>query len=551
MPRWPLFSDRVFAYRSRVMVDRPSAYWRFSERSTTLLRDHSGLSGRDLTDFQGSVPTFDQSLLAYDTDPSMRCDGVTKIATASFDYAFPDPNRMTIEALVVTDVDGTGGARRTIYSANDVASQPGLELGGNLGTNRLAVIITGVFIATTADDFSIKTGKPAHIVYVRRGAGATHEIWVDGVQQRLAINATNAFLNGTGLKRVGSRTATSQFWDGLLDEVAVYPYDLAPEQIIEHHRLAFGMPSMWFVPIAVGAGGATVSLYRQTFHKPPPGALPNHGSPLIRRMVSMVLLNEPGGRVLDQITGERSGALGSSVVVKKGHAPIGGPEYGVSAAADASDVPWLNNPHRPGSRGSIALIFRPSFAAGDGAQHMGFVFENGGTGDYFNWHKWTDNNLYFGWQTSAVDYRLPTAVSGKWAAGDLVLTALTWDSGVPSRRMLLSVNRRAIEVLTSSAAAFSTNTQTNNFRIAGEPAAFGSYTWNGDGLIAFLQWADPMPDSFFSALAAQFPRGLTRESATQRWIPVGAAAGPPAAELVAARAAQHGAITQYGLGRVA
>lgn len=221
-------------YANEVLADAPLAYWRLGEAagSPTAL-DASG-NGRDAT--YNNTPTLAVPGGSDDGDTAVRFDGVNEDATtAVFNYALADPNRCTIEAIVRTTVAHSGTNRDTAYSANDAGAQPQLELGGNGGSNKVCVIIPGVFIAQTFAEALPPDGRDHHIVYTRRGVGATHEIWVDGVSLALEISGVNGFTNGGSAKRIGSRTVAAQFFDGVIDEVAFYGADLPAERIAAHY----------------------------------------------------------------------------------------------------------------------------------------------------------------------------------------------------------------------------------------------------------------------------------------------------------------------------
>ena len=157
--------------------------------------------------------------------------GSPYIQTSAFQLSGSDINKVTFSAWV-SDTDRT--ARRTIYSGvNDNTGQNWeVEVGpGNGGSNTVAIIYPGVWVAQTSNGV-LSDSNLHYIVYTRRGSGATNEIWIDGIQQSLVTNITNTFSDINTSKNIGVRSsASSQNWQGIIDEVRLSNVDRSPDWI--------------------------------------------------------------------------------------------------------------------------------------------------------------------------------------------------------------------------------------------------------------------------------------------------------------------------------
>lgn len=87
----------------------------------------------------------------------------------------------------------------------------------------------------------------------------------------------------------------------------------------------------------------------------------------------------------------------------------------------------------PTTAGSVSIWWYPTFSSGDGATHVPYDFDAGGT-NQFPLSKDADNGLRFGWYTASVDYRAlatPGAYTlnqnawnhllGRWSSGGTTL----------------------------------------------------------------------------------------------------------------------------------
>ncbi|OGC79606.1 hypothetical protein A3K01_03050 [candidate division WWE3 bacterium RIFOXYD1_FULL_43_17] len=141
-------------------------------------------------------------------------DGSNNIVSIPDDATFDLGNTMTIEAWVKPTTCAT---RETIIGRNDQSGVVQLEI--NYSSCAVGTIISGTYVSYTGIN-ALTAGEWNHIVYTRNGTGATHKIYVNGVEKSLVTNASNNYSNPTGPFEFGRRTtAGSQRLTGTLDEV--------------------------------------------------------------------------------------------------------------------------------------------------------------------------------------------------------------------------------------------------------------------------------------------------------------------------------------------
>lgn len=151
------------------------------------------------------------------------------LSPSAYALVFPDPDRITVASRLFTS---GGGGRQTIYSPDDVANGAQVEVDDGASTFTVNSIINGTFIAQSSTTGPAKTW--VSVIYVRRGSGATSEIWINGLKATLSTNVTNAFANvGAQVQRVGHRSAGAQSLLGSMEYCGVWGRDLLPTEIME------------------------------------------------------------------------------------------------------------------------------------------------------------------------------------------------------------------------------------------------------------------------------------------------------------------------------
>jgi hypothetical protein len=243
-------SQPVMPYSSVVLADNPYAYWRLDETVGTPGAADSGSGAHALVYSTPTPPTLGQSSLVRrcsDKSALFVAASSTSVGSAA-DYPWDfSSNMVTIEAFIKSNIlsvgnGGSGISRRSIFLRPTVGLQPSMELGGGLaGNGRLAIVMPGFFGPETAS-FVILPGNVYHVVYRRSGwdgTKATEDFFINGVKQTVVnTNSQKAFTNSTTGTVIGARpgagTPVGQFFDGVIDDVAVYNAALSDAQILAH-----------------------------------------------------------------------------------------------------------------------------------------------------------------------------------------------------------------------------------------------------------------------------------------------------------------------------
>ncbi len=214
------------AYSTEVLADSPVAYWRLAEASGTSAADSAGT----ITGTYVNAPTLGAaSLVASDTaNKAVSFDGVNDHVTAPSGAVGLNPTAaLTIEAWV----------KPTTISAGDhqiVRKTGQYFLQRAAGAVSLVVYVAGVAKVLTVTP-ALVAGTAYHVVATYDGTN--QKIYLDGVQVGTRAQ-TGALSTTANTLYIGSATATTEFWDGTLDEVAIYSTALSAARALAHYEAA-------------------------------------------------------------------------------------------------------------------------------------------------------------------------------------------------------------------------------------------------------------------------------------------------------------------------
>jgi hypothetical protein len=228
--------DARTGYAGAVLADQPIAYWRLGTTSQNSAIDET--PNGNVGVLVGNVTSGEPSTLVDDEDAAMRFDGTDDVVTIGDRLEFPGTVAFSIEGWVkpamhlnysgiVTKTDESGGGSiKTGYLLYDQGQYFGFERSDGVATQsvRIGALALDVwaYVAVTFD-------------------GTRLTLYVDGVEQAssaipVLIPATsNAFVIGA---RNGGQFL---FYNGVIDEVAIYDHALDAAQIENHRRVALGL----------------------------------------------------------------------------------------------------------------------------------------------------------------------------------------------------------------------------------------------------------------------------------------------------------------------
>lgn len=213
------------------------SYWRLGEAAeATTAKDSK--DGNDGT-YTGTVTLGQPGLVVGDTDTAAQFDGSTAHVAVPFNGTL-NPAKFTVEALV--DVAGGEGQFRAVVSSRDI-DKNGQHFGYILyasDQNKWEAWVgdgtTGAWQIVTGPD--VTPGKRYLAVTYD---GTTLKLYVDPAEDAPASLAATYMPNTAQELRIGAganETDPTYFFNGVIDEVAVYNVDLAFSVIQKHFSFA-------------------------------------------------------------------------------------------------------------------------------------------------------------------------------------------------------------------------------------------------------------------------------------------------------------------------
>jgi hypothetical protein len=231
-------ADRfTYSYSGAILADSPNIYYRLGESAGTTARDSSGHGNNGAYSASG-VTLGVASAIANDTDTAITLDGTNGFVQETSGAGVP-----------------TGFANRSIEAWFKTTSATDMPIVA-YGTPGVANQYFGVYVNGTS--IEVKTGAGTTITFPGSASlanGAWHhlvvtydsgviagnlKVYIDGVNFGTQTSTTNlsTTLDAAGLE-VG-KDDTPAFFNGSLDEVAIYSTVLATYQISNHYKAGTG-----------------------------------------------------------------------------------------------------------------------------------------------------------------------------------------------------------------------------------------------------------------------------------------------------------------------
>jgi len=232
------------SYSELVHSDSPYGYWRFNESSTGAPAANSGSTGAALN---GSYHQF-----ASDGVPTLGAAGIPGASgntAAEFSGSSPvsqvyvadpgDPTAYTLEAWIKADAGATTERNIMVRTNGDptVAFSHQLRIEPTGQLRHYLHDGGGRYMDSTT---VVQPDEWYHVVGVAtQGAGFQNhlDLYVNGVKEAQADWAGGAFWTGGNQWRIGSIAGGGDWFDGVIDEVAVYHEELSAQQVWLHYRV--------------------------------------------------------------------------------------------------------------------------------------------------------------------------------------------------------------------------------------------------------------------------------------------------------------------------
>lgn len=226
-------------YRTEVLADSPTAYWRLGESSGTAAADEQAAHAGTYV----NTPTLGVAGAVDDGNTAITLNGTNQrvatttlgtlganIATSSWECWINTTSTDTIRSVFGTT---TTGSSSLVNLSINTTTPAGVET-GTAGSTAFFVRGTNGWITTNIYD-----GAWHHIVVVIEST-TTFSVYVDGVARTVtygvqtALTAAN-FDFALALGCRNQRGVFERFFPGSLDEVAVYPSRLSSARVAAHY----------------------------------------------------------------------------------------------------------------------------------------------------------------------------------------------------------------------------------------------------------------------------------------------------------------------------
>ncbi len=225
------------SYSSEVLADNPVSYWRLGETSGTTAVDERAANAGTYT----NAPTLGAtSLLATETaNKAVTFDGTNDHVRVSNSAGLQLTTSVSLEAWIKpTSLPASGSFRSILTKAESYALQfngPRLEF---------TIMQAGVRKRVQAPEGAIVAGQTYHVVgtYGVEGELGFQNLYVNGVQVATA-SLSGAATTNTNALFIGSWNATQEFFNGTIDDAAVYGTVLSASRIAAHYEVGADPPT--------------------------------------------------------------------------------------------------------------------------------------------------------------------------------------------------------------------------------------------------------------------------------------------------------------------
>lgn len=228
-------------YAAVVASDSPVSYWRLGEPSGTVAADTLGASPGTYT---GSPTLGSTGAITGDADTAVDFNGTTQYVTVPDAAALDLGNTLSIEVWVKRARSGA------IYEqfVNKGTGAYALQF----YNNDRVYIVRGDIIEVAHSSITITDTNWHHIVGTKDASGG--KVYIDGVD--VTVADTNATLtdNANALIIGAYRTGASEFFQGSIDEVAVYSTALSAARVLAHYSAGAGSVTHQGTLAVSGAG---------------------------------------------------------------------------------------------------------------------------------------------------------------------------------------------------------------------------------------------------------------------------------------------------------
>lgn len=213
------------SYASVVAADAPVSWWRLDESSGTTAVDQRGLNPGAYT---SGTKLGVAGLLATTTDAAAGFDGAKGTVKVAQSSSLNLTSPLTLEAWIKPSAVPAEGSFASILTKPESYS---LQFNG--AKLEFTVVQSGTRRRLQAPAGAIVAGKSYYVAATFDGT--TRRLYINGSQVASATLSGGASVTGNGLY-IGSWDGTSEFFNGTIDEPAVYAKALSAEAVAKHYK---------------------------------------------------------------------------------------------------------------------------------------------------------------------------------------------------------------------------------------------------------------------------------------------------------------------------
>jgi len=223
------FRRGASSVRAAVLADNPVAYWRFNEPKPGPVASETG--GKFAGAHTGGVVASQPGAFESDGNLAIQLDGLSGRVPITDEKVFDFPgNQLTVEAWIrVRTFDRTWN---TIVSKGDSS----WRLQRQANTSALGFDTDGLNPPYLAGNRSVNDGAWHHVVAVYDGRAKY--LWIDGELDAWTPATGNIAQNDFPVIIGENAQSTGRYWNGWIDDVAIYDRALAPSRVVAHHAAA-------------------------------------------------------------------------------------------------------------------------------------------------------------------------------------------------------------------------------------------------------------------------------------------------------------------------
>jgi hypothetical protein len=242
----------ALSYSSTVLADGPAVYWKVDESAGPTAADSSG-NGRDIS-YVGTGISYSQSpLIGTGTSVYLNSTFNNSYLTSSGSQAGINANnQVAVECWMKSTATPASGDAGQLVCADDTSGARFFQLRVNhSGTIDWIIFSSGGTTYSYTGTTVVNDGLPHHIVGLYDGTYS--KLYIDGVADgagRLIPSVTLPTNNpGVNIGRRFSSGSGQNFYQGYIDEIAIYTSALSPARISAHYTAGTGSGTG---PVSVG-----------------------------------------------------------------------------------------------------------------------------------------------------------------------------------------------------------------------------------------------------------------------------------------------------------